>query len=335
MDTADLGTDLGAFDFDAGTSTTEDVPNGPPTPIPAAEIRQTAAAGPRLVPATDDPGMANRAAALAEKGDDLDQPLMTMEPESAVTLLVGTTIDGHLVRDAIVREMNGADEEAISKSLTAGNITRFTDVIVKRAVESVGPLTKGTDLDRALDKMLVGDRDMLVLAVRRATYGDSVDLDVTCPHCAEKLVVRYVLKPEADGGDVPVRTIADCPDITEDDVRARAEFPVELPSGREAIVRLLDGSAQKVIFTPDNEEKSSGELNTLLLRECVVSLDGKPVRGIAAVRENLSMRDRNKLLNFLLNNQPGPRYEEVVQECDECKREFPLVLDVLTMFRIV
>lgn len=318
--------DFGTFDFEMGQGSKEEIPlpntPGGPEAIPAAEMRD--------IDAISDPAAANRVAALVQQSDD--HPVMRAEPEMEVSLLLGLVVDGKRHTNAVVREMNGADEEAISKSLTAGNITRFIDLIVHRAVESIGNL-KGKELDRHLDELSVGDRDLLVLGVRRATYGDSIELrEVTCPQCSESMTVRYDLRSTKEGGDVPIRGVDKCTGISDPGLRL---FDVSLPSGKSATVKLLDGESQKLIFTPDNEGKNAGELHSLLLRECVKSIDGRPVRGMAHVRENLGMRDRHALTVFLLDNQPGPRYEEVVHECIECKSKFDLVLDVLTMFRYV
>lgn len=318
-------TDLGEFDFESGEPT---IDIAGPEAIPADQLKSGV-----MRDAMSDPAHANAAAALAEGPDDTPTPVMRPEPEGGVTLNMGHMVGDHRVVDAIVREMNGADEEAISKSMTSGNVVRFIDVVVHRATVGLGLLTPGKEMDEALDHLTIGDRDLLVMAVRRATYGDTLTLTkVECPYCEETMTITYNVSPVADGGDVPVRSWEDCPGIADPTQR---EFEVEMPSGRVATMKLIDGAVHKVVFTPDNEKKAMGEINTLILREVVLAIDGKKVKTMEQVRDRLSMGDRRHLLQWLSENQPGPQYGEVVQECVECKREFPLVVDVLTLFRFV
>lgn len=318
MTTADTSM---VYDFDTGRDERAD---GPPEPIPASRVQRDEPDN-EYVDAAQDPEHANAAASLAAQ-DDSDQPLLAKAPSGLVSLPGGVLLEEEYIQDCEVREMTGADEEAVSKPLQAGNLVRFVDMLLRSCTVRIGN-HEGKPVERMLDTMLVGDRDMLVMAIRQATYGDSIRLDVTCPFegCGADFQVDYKLSV-----DVPVKKLEDCPDVT-DATKRRYDLP--LPSGKVAIVKLIDGSAQKAVYTPDTVKKTTAELNTLLLRECVLEIDGRPVRGLGPVREDLSANDRKTLLKFLVENQPGPQYGEVTQECIECQEKFPLVLNVLTMFR--
>lgn len=258
------------------------------------------------------------AAALGEEPEDI---LIEGPPDGSARLLAGYVDDeGNRWTDVTIRELRGRDEEQLERAFTTGDMGRYIDAICKAGVVQLGPLEDAKELAKAMDALLIGDRDLIVLHVRRMAFGDTQRLDVKCPFCDARFQVDYSYST-----DVPLKQF----DV---DDRSQRVFDVELPSGRQAVLRLVDGKAQKLVYTPENMKRTEAELNTLLLTELLVSLDGKPVRGAGPVLE-MSTRDRRHLLNWLVEHQPGPQYQDVKQECAECAREFPLVMTLRDMFR--
>jgi hypothetical protein len=88
---------------------------------------------------------------------------VTLPSETLVDLPGGLIFNGEVIKTAEVRELNGRDEEAIGRQ---GASARIWNTILTRAVVSIGNLPASEDL---LDKMLVGDRDALLLGIFRAT----------------------------------------------------------------------------------------------------------------------------------------------------------------------
>lgn len=263
------------------------------------------------------------AAVLADQPEDIT---ISGPPDGSVTLIAGY-IDpsGNRFTSAEVRELRGRDEEALARALASGDITRYVDTIVRTGTIRIGELTEEVDAKefaKALDSLLIGDRDLLTLQIRRLAYGDTMQLDVKCPwpECAAEFSVDYSFS-----ADVPLRP-------WEQDDKSQRLFDIELPSGGVAEIKPLDGRAQKAVFTPENGKKTPAELNTLLLRELVVSIDGKAVKGVGPILD-MASKDRVHLLEWVNDNQPGPRYDEVKQECPDCVREFPLVVSLRDMFR--
>lgn len=291
------------FDFEGGTGLAIAADGTPGDPFETVDARQ------------DPLRAAEISKALLE--DDGDEPVIEAPSPGNLSLAAGLVIDGTVYRDATVRELNGADEEAISKATSAA---RIIDVIIRRATEHIGPLTDAV-LDKALDDLLVGDRMQLLMEVRRATFGDTIRLPLVCPSCDERFEVDYSFSE-----DVPLKKL-------ELDEPSQRVFEVELPSGKVAKLRLVDGKAQKAVYTVDNARKSSSEINTLLLQQVVQSLDNKPVKLLSHVREELSMPDREVLLDYLAEHQPGPQFGAVTQMCDQCEQSFPLVIDLVDTFR--
>jgi hypothetical protein len=243
-------------------------------------------------------------------GDDV--PLIEEPGPDTVTLPGGLVIDGEVYRQATVRELNGDDEEHIARAIL-GNPARFNQAMLERGVVSVGPHKVSEEL---LDKLLTGDRDTLILGIRQATYGDTMDMDVMCGHCGIESKIRVTF---AD--DLPIRQLPwEANEV---------EHEIELRKG-VAVVKLVTGAMQRYIF--GLEGKTGSELNTHLFTKCVVSVNGEAVNGRLEVVRRLGMADRTTILNWLLENQPGPDYGAIKHTCTICGKETPLNLQAEHLF---
>jgi hypothetical protein len=259
--------------------------------------------------------------AAGDAPDEEDKPAVPIPglPEDSITLGGGVVMpDGRLLTEAVVREMNGADEEALSRVSIAANMVRFIDTLVQRCLVSVG----GEELSREQkDTMLIGDRDTVVLAIRRATYGDKLKLeDLKCPACGYVFSVAYSLTK-----DVPIKQL--------EDAQKRIRTVALTGKHQNAEVVLIDGGTQKKVYADDTDGLSDAEINTRMLRWCVQRIDGMPVMDTNQVREGLSTVNRQRILSYLLEHQPGPRYQEVKQACPSCETSSPLVLGLPDLFR--
>lgn len=244
--------------------------------------------------------------------NDSDVPLIEEPGPDTVALPGGLVIDGEVYRQATVRELTGEDEEHIARAVL-GNPARFNQALLERGVVSIGPHQANEEL---LDKLLTGDRDMLVLGIRQSTYGDTMDMDVVCSHCGVDSKIRVTF---AD--DLPIKKLPW--DATE------VEHEIELRKGH-AVVKLVTGGMQRYIFAL--EGKTASELNTHLFTKCVVAVNGEPVNGSLQVVRKLGMADRTTILDWLIENQPGPQYDAIKHTCIVCGKETPLNLQAEHLF---
>lgn len=274
-------------------------------PLPEGFVFQSAGENPLAI-----------AEVLAEAGingePSDDVPLIEDPAPDTVTLPGGLVIDGEVYRQATVRELNGEDEEHVSRAVL-GNPMRFQQALLERGVVSIGPHEASEEL---LDRLLTGDRDMLVLGIRRATYGDTQDMDVTCGHCGVESKIRVTF---AD--DVPIRPL---PWDTRE-----VEHEIELRSGA-AVVQLVTGAMQRYVY--GLEGKTASEANTHLFTKCVVSINGEQVNGRLEAVRKLGMQDRTTILHWLRDNQPGPDYTAIKHVCTICGKETPLDLQAEHLF---
>jgi hypothetical protein len=212
-----------------------------------------------------------------------------------------------VIDTAEVRELIGSDEEAISK---VGNSAKALLTILERATVKIGdePATKET-----LDALYAGDREMLLLAIRSITFGSEVELGpADCPFCEEEQVFKVDLME-----DVPVKKL-----------EGPREFTVNCKVG-PIVMGLPTGLAQKEIINSTN--KTSAELDTIILKNCIVSINGDPFVDINKVR-NLSLKDRRALLDEIINRNPGPQLADIKKACKACGQEVPLPLTLAGLF---
>lgn len=255
-------------------------------------------------------------------GEQPTVPLVPDVPDGMVTLKAGyLNADGDLLLDAEVRELTGADEEAMAKADATGNLTRFVDVIIERGTVSIGgePASK-----RMLDSLLIGDRDLLALAIRKVTYGRTMRLPLICPKCKDNFDVDYDLD-----ADIPIKDYAH---------GSSRVLTVELTKGRQAVAAQFTGSIQKAVHNSEAIKLNGAEINTLLLGQCLLQYNNgrtglTPVRDAAHLARTMGLRDRHRLLSALVEAQPGPKYEDVKQDCPNCEESFPLVIDYSVLFR--
>jgi hypothetical protein len=233
-------------------------------------------------------------------------------PETTVTLTAGflDPLEGTLSTTAEVRELTGADEEAIAKLSDPGKALL---AILERATVSVGnqPASK-----QILGSLLAGDREALLLAIRKATFGSEVEVNTVCDKCPELQSFKIDLNK-----DVEVKTL-------EDPIKDR-RFTVELKAGL-AKVNLPTGDVQTQIINAT--DKNSAELDTMLLAACVTEIGDQPVISPNRIR-SLGITDRRLLLEEIASRNPGPQLSEIKKACKTCGQEVYLPLTLAELFR--
>ena len=244
--------------------------------------------------------------------EEPEQAITTRAPsDSEVTLPGGYILpNGELITTAEVKELTGADEEAIAK---AGSTAKSLSVLLQRGLVKLGDKEVTKD---DLDSLLSGDRDMILLGIRRATFGKSIAFNVRCSFCSQEQSTEVDLNE-----DVPVKTL--------DDPISDRVWEVTTNQG---VVRLSlpNGITQKKLM--DNLDKTSSEVNTLLLAGCILSVNGSPSIG-ASTALSLGMADRTKMVGEIIDRNPGPRLGEVKKVCKACGEDIHIPLSLLDLFR--
>lgn len=241
-----------------------------------------------------------------------EQVVTTRAPLGPEVTLPGGFIDNNeLVTTVEVRELTGVDEEAIAKASTTG---KALNLLLQRGLVKVGR-REATKED--LDEMLSGDRDAALIGIRKVTFGETVDFKVTCQGCLTDQITTVDLTD-----DIPVHRL-------EEPIGDRT-WNIETKKGY-VTVTLPTGVVQRKLL--ENADKTSAEINTLLLTECVLSVNGEPSIGAYTVL-SLGIGDRSKIVEEILARNPGPRLGEVKKTCKACGENIALPLSLVDLFRI-
>jgi len=211
---------------------------------------------------------------------------------------------------ANVRELTGEDEEALAALDADGDLlyAQYMSALLKRSVVSIGNVQVEKHPE-VIDTLIIGDRDTLFLTTVRATYGETREYQINCPHCGKS-------------NDVLIEM---------------SEFPIKQPKGnpQEAIeITLRNGTTQKFRLVNGSDSQlvskkatSIPEQNTILIARCAEWAEGQKPKDVDKWAKSLGMKDRALIISKLLEAQPGPEIREVEAHCAHCEKPFPIMLN--------
>ena len=227
-------------------------------------------------------------------------------------VLPGGGVDalGRVHREVRVRELTGADEEALFERSAASGARRVS-AFLSRAIESVDGLD-GVTMDEAFTGSLqLGDRDYLLLRLRQMDLGDAVHQVVRCPSCASKVDVDLLIS------ELPVRRLD----------KPSAHYQVQL-GGRGLRLRLPDGNDQAAV--EDLALANPAAANTRLFARLVQDVDGQGAPTEDEVRA-WPVALRAELGGWLESHLPGPDLF-LDLACPHCKAEMSYAFDLNSFF---
>lgn len=265
------------------------------------------------ISAADSPAMANKLVedALSDQAVESTEKPPVASPSDGEVELPGGLDDPFegLIKTARVRELTGADEEIIARITDPG---KSLLTILERGVESIGdkPMDKET-----LDSLLAGDREMLLLAIRKVTFGEETQVGPgLCPSCSEEQTFTINLAE-----DVEIKQLDE----------SDRHFIVKSKVG-DIEVSLPNGTVQKALVNASN--KNSAELDTIILNGCINSINGMPVLNTKVIKD-LGIKDRRAILKAISDRNPGPQLGAITKNCSSCGSEVPLPLTLAELFQ--
>jgi len=262
-------------------------------------------------PITDPVKIAELAAQF--EASEVQVQVTTNPPLSNEVKLPGGFIDsnGLLIKTAQVRELTGADEEVLAASSSS---TRALNIVLQRGLVRLGDVAPTA---QDLDNLLAGDRDAILLGIRRVTFGETVTFNVTCPVCATSQEPEINLNTDVVNKELT-------------DPNSEKIFTVNV-RGKEVTLALPNGVTSKRLMELENA--SMAELVTAILTGCIMAIDGEPSMGVITAR-SLGITDRERLVAEIYDRAPGPRLGEVSKACEACGTEIPLPLSLADLFRL-
>lgn len=225
---------------------------------------------------------------------------------------------GVLHREAELVPLSGHEEELLA---TSGDrsAAAVTDILCRavRRLGTIEPLVP--EVARGL---LVADRQALLLALRRATFGDRVEATLSCPwpRCGARVDVDFSLDAipiEASDDKGPVYELVLPEPLAGEEGETYGEVRFRLPTGedQELLAPLVEV----------NEARAA----TALLERCLVAVGPRtPPAGFAStlpadVRQAIEERMEEVAPRLVLTMAPT---------CPECGRSFEMPFDLQDFF---
>jgi len=270
----------------------------------------------------DNPDRANaEIAAVLNQASSSDMPVISFPADDIVNLPGGIVRKDTIIRTAQVRELTGADEEALARASQSMNPFVFIDRLLKCGVTRIGD-EPSTETEKLLSHMLIGDREALILGIRQATYGDKLEVpEWACTNCGVKSDL------EMEISDIPVVKLIDPAN--------EISFRVPLRKGGFAQVNLATGVDQLATF--EKPELTQAQRETILISRCVSTITDSQgmehsMAGFPSLSRDMSIPDRHAILNALRDRQPGPKYDQVKYTCDSCNEDVTVTVTIGNLF---
>lgn len=250
-----------------------------------------------------------------------EMPTIESPPDPIVHLPRGLRRnDGQWDTVAEVRELNGFDEEHLAKyqdtneyydNLIAIGTTRIGD----RDFANVSPVERRAELAG----LLIGEREMLAIAIARMTYGDRKTFTMTCPPavggCGGKFEFDLLLSE-----DIKFKEVTDPQSFT---------YSFTTKTGHVISYRAQTGRdlSEAVALKGTDAER-----NTLLIARAITMVDGNVLADPMRYAQGLGMHDRQRLLTAFSEHQPSPNMMLDIP-CAICKEVRPFTFAWWDFFR--
>lgn len=218
---------------------------------------------------------------------------------------------------AEVRELTGEDEEyldSVARKDKSISFNKYMSMLLQRGVLTIGDLDV-QEAPQVIDKLIMPDREVLFLAMVKATYGDTRTIRAICRVCgADNTIVIELDK------DFVIR---------EPDYDIHQDLPVKTSKG-EVRLRLPNGEDMDKLQGDDT--LTDAQTNTLMLARCVQWPEGKAPADREEWARTLSIADRKLLINTMLEATAiGPDMRGVDTHCAECGEEMAVTLDWVSL----
>ena len=176
--------------------------------------------------------------------------------------------------NAELRPLSGHEEDWLARHPAAPSATAVTELLSRCLVSVAG---RQVDRERVRE-LLVGDRDALMLALRRLTFGDTIQAVVVCPTCAEKM-------------DVTFRT--DNVGLEADEAQVQPSYSMLLgqpPAVREIRYRLPTGADQEAVLGLAAEAARGKLFERCVLSDGGIALDTAEQEAVELAMERAAPR---------------------------------------------
>lgn len=217
--------------------------------------------------------------------------------------------DGKLHEEVELREMTGDEEDILAMPNVSGSVKMSR--IIGNCLSRIGTITKTELLQQIPPKLTIGDRTVLLLALRAVSLGVIYTFSIKCPECRKHFntglrLDRLEVIPMVD--------------------RMQREIVMTLPSGKTCVVRVMTGEDEDRLEQMRLGTTNRKDALSLAILARLKSLEGQEKPGLRGVK-TLSLRDRHTIRNWYRKMEGGVE-TDVDVACTECGHEFKTTLDI-------
>jgi len=237
-------------------------------------------------------------------------------------VLPGGILDSHgkCHRAVSVRPLTGADEELLADRRYQNGPQQVSDFLAQVVTRVDGvddPITKNTTA-----RMLIGDRDYLLLRLRQMNVSDTVEEVVRCPRpgCGKKADVEFSI------AELEVRRA--------ENLQPRYDFAfaepafADDPDSMRGAFRLPTGSDQEAVA--ELGDINVAVANTRLFSRVLLHLGRRAPVSEADARA-MPLKIRRELNALIAKHSPGPNLDIEVQ-CPHCGADVSYPFDLYGFF---
>ena len=94
--------------------------------------------------------------------------------------------EGTLQREVVLREITGADQEAMLSPQLRQNPAKMLTALLARVIVRLGTLDKSRVDTRVAADLTKRDRDFLIMKMKEIDSGPEMEIDAECPDCGRK-----------------------------------------------------------------------------------------------------------------------------------------------------
>ena len=241
-----------------------------------------------------------------------------------VVLPAGVMEGDKVVTSAQIVPMTGKTRKDIARADVRRDSTKVTETILQNCVKSIGdsPIDR-----RTFQRLILGDREFLLLQIRKISKGDDVKYSMACGTCEEPFHGTFSIT-----NDVPVYPMPkDVEVLTDESGVSLRTFRVKSDEmAIDAVFRYPFGVDQAEI-AKSMRANPVASVYTLLWR-CLISLNGSPQMDIPKnIFEEMPLPALDFIQGEFYSHQPGPDFSEPVR-CPNCGAENQMVFQSADFF---
>ena len=241
---------------------------------------------------------------------------LPVEEVVRVELPIGFLHEGKLLTSAEIAPMTGRVRKVIARPEIRQNPARVIDTLLMECVRSVGNL--GRPKKSLIEAMFLGDRDFLIMEIRRISLGKDVHSTLQCDACNEKLTMTIDLTR-----DVPVKKLKEIEYAIEE---GKIVFILKDPILKiNAKFCLPTGAHQNSVA--NLYKKNPIEANYALYQSCLIEWNGT---SISELPPNFFDGLPLPVIDFIDENfmatLPGPDMRVPVN-CSSCNNEMTITME--------